>query len=108
MANSRKQALLGISEGSKKYKEINEAWDKIERENEERIRKASAEREYQHKATMKILHLIDPIKSLNKSKLLGLKRDQLDEIGKGARIIYDAMNKAGMIPKNTVVYKSGE
>lgn len=92
---------MGVPKGSKKHQEIMQAWEKSEREKEARLEKMAKDREYAHKATVKILHLITPIKGLNKSKLLELKRDQLDEIGKGARIIYDALDKAGMIPHNT-------
>lgn len=64
-------------------------------------RKDTQDQQYCHEAAKKITKLSEPVKQLSISRLMYLKKDQLNEIGKATRALYEVLQKNGLVSRSS-------
>jgi hypothetical protein len=79
-------------ENSPQYNAVMEKWAKVWAA-EQKARQAQA---YKHKMVIRIMEYCGVLRNLNRSKLGLANNEELEEIGKAARGLYEALQKAGL------------
>ncbi len=92
------QEIINLKEDSEEYKTVMRRHEEIKKAHEAQ----HLQRLYTHKLAVRIMELTGPTKGLNVSKLKGLKQDQLIEVGKAARTLYDVLLKSHLVTRDRI------